>query len=80
MSSGIISDDTYTRMIPGTLKHFILQYVTLKYNMLFRFTPYEWHQTHTPDGEKMENIFSLANCLWFAIGSLMQQSCDFLPK
>lgn len=45
-----------------------------------RFTPYEWHQTHSPDGEKMENIFSLANCLWFAIGSLMQQSCDFLPK
>ncbi|VVD05445.1 unnamed protein product [Leptidea sinapis] len=28
----------------------------------------------------MENIFSLANCLWFAIGSLMQQSCDFLPQ
>ncbi|XP_023938004.2 glutamate receptor ionotropic, kainate 2 isoform X6 [Bicyclus anynana] len=48
--------------------------------ILARFTPYEWHQTHTPEGEKMENIFSLANCLWFAIGSLMQQSCDFLPK
>nr|XP_032516826.1 glutamate receptor ionotropic, kainate 2 isoform X4 [Danaus plexippus plexippus] len=48
--------------------------------ILARFTPYEWHQTHTPDGEKMENIFSLSNCLWFAIGSLMQQSCDFLPK
>ncbi|CAH0586972.1 unnamed protein product [Chrysodeixis includens] len=48
--------------------------------ILARFTPYEWHQTHSPDGEKMENIFSLANCLWFAIGSLMQQSCDFLPK
>ncbi|XP_022827830.1 glutamate receptor ionotropic, kainate 2 isoform X6 [Spodoptera litura] len=48
--------------------------------ILARFTPYEWHPTHTPDGEKMENIFSLANCLWFAIGSLMQQSCDFLPK
>ncbi|XP_021207901.1 glutamate receptor ionotropic, kainate 2 isoform X2 [Bombyx mori] len=48
--------------------------------ILARFTPYEWHQTHSPEGEKMENIFSLANCLWFAIGSLMQQSCDFLPK
>ncbi|XP_047531050.1 glutamate receptor ionotropic, kainate 2 isoform X3 [Vanessa atalanta] len=48
--------------------------------ILARFTPYEWHQTHTPDGEKLENIFSLSNCLWFAIGSLMQQSCDFLPK
>ncbi|XP_063363016.1 glutamate receptor ionotropic, kainate 2 isoform X1 [Cydia amplana] len=48
--------------------------------ILARFTPYEWHQTRSPDGEKMENIFSLANCLWFAIGSLMQQSCDFLPK
>ncbi|XP_059057472.1 glutamate receptor ionotropic, kainate 2 isoform X4 [Achroia grisella] len=48
--------------------------------ILARFTPYEWHQSHSSDGEKMENIFSLANCLWFAIGSLMQQSCDFLPK
>lgn len=48
--------------------------------ILARFTPYEWHQTHSPEGDKMENIFSLANCLWFAIGSLMQQSCDFLPK
>ncbi|XP_028173816.1 glutamate receptor ionotropic, kainate 2 isoform X2 [Ostrinia nubilalis] len=48
--------------------------------ILARFTPYEWHQTHSPEGEKLENIFSLANCLWFAIGSLMQQSCDFLPK
>ncbi|XP_013138164.1 PREDICTED: glutamate receptor ionotropic, kainate 2 isoform X2 [Papilio polytes] len=48
--------------------------------ILARFTPYEWHPTHTSDGEKLENIFSLANCLWFAIGSLMQQSCDFLPK
>ncbi|XP_075975525.1 kainate-type ionotropic glutamate receptor subunit 1D isoform X3 [Anticarsia gemmatalis] len=48
--------------------------------ILARFTPYEWHQTHSPEGDKLENIFSLANCLWFAIGSLMQQSCDFLPK
>ncbi|XP_014362024.2 glutamate receptor ionotropic, kainate 2 isoform X2 [Papilio machaon] len=48
--------------------------------ILARFTPYEWHPTHSSDGEKLENIFSLANCLWFAIGSLMQQSCDFLPK
>ncbi|KAJ2951074.1 hypothetical protein O0L34_g5454 [Tuta absoluta] len=48
--------------------------------ILARFTPYEWHPTHSENGEKLENIFSLANCLWFAIGSLMQQSCDFLPK
>ncbi|KAL4716150.1 hypothetical protein ACJJTC_013927 [Scirpophaga incertulas] len=48
--------------------------------ILARFTPYEWHPTHSPEGEKLENIFSLTNCLWFAIGSLMQQSCDFLPK
>ncbi|GBP84886.1 Glutamate receptor ionotropic, kainate 2 [Eumeta japonica] len=48
--------------------------------ILARFTPYEWHQTRSADGENMENIFSLSNCLWFAIGSLMQQSCDFLPK
>lgn len=56
-------------------------YISKMYLPIFgRFTPYEWHPTHSPEGDKLENIFSLANCLWFAIGSLMQQSCDFLPK
>ncbi|XP_046669488.1 glutamate receptor ionotropic, kainate 2 isoform X2 [Homalodisca vitripennis] len=50
--------------------------------ILARFTPYEWQNPHpcNPNPDHLENHFSLANCLWFAIGSLMQQSCDFLPK
>ncbi|XP_077295100.1 kainate-type ionotropic glutamate receptor subunit 1D isoform X2 [Arctopsyche grandis] len=51
--------------------------------ILARFTPYEWHKPNpcNPNNpDKLENIFSMVNCLWFAIGSLMQQSCDFLPK
>lgn len=50
--------------------------------ILARFTPYEWqspgHPGQHPD--KIETQFTLMNCMWFAIGSLMQQGCDFLPK
>ncbi|XP_055382987.1 glutamate receptor ionotropic, kainate 2 [Condylostylus longicornis] len=46
--------------------------------ILARFTPYEWPAYS--NGEKVESQFTLLNCMWFAIGSLMQQGCDFLPK
>lgn len=39
--------------------------------ILARFTPYEWSSSQHPD--KMETQFTLMNCMWFAIGSLMQQ-------
>lgn len=47
-----------------------------------RFTPYEWQNPHPcdPDPDTLENQFTILNCLWFAIGSLMQQGCDFLPQ
>ncbi|XP_066262969.1 glutamate receptor ionotropic, kainate 2 [Euwallacea similis] len=50
--------------------------------ILARFTPYEWHNPHPcdKDPDRLENQFTLFNCMWFAIGSLMQQGCDFLPK
>ncbi|KAF4521436.1 hypothetical protein B566_EDAN010593 [Ephemera danica] len=50
--------------------------------ILARFTPYEWQNPHpcNPTPDHLENQFTLLNCMWFAIGSLMQQGCDFLPK
>lgn len=50
--------------------------------MTCRFTPYEWPTPSPcdPHPGKMETQFTLMNCMWFAIGSLMQQGCDFLPK
>ncbi|XP_046399076.1 glutamate receptor ionotropic, kainate 2-like isoform X1 [Ischnura elegans] len=50
--------------------------------VLARLTPYEWNNPHpcNPDPEELETQFNLLNCMWFAIGSLMQQGCDFLPK
>ncbi|PNF30864.1 Glutamate receptor ionotropic, kainate 2 [Cryptotermes secundus] len=50
--------------------------------ILARFTPYEWQNPHpcNPNPGHLENQFTLLNCMWFAIGSLMQQGCDFLPK
>nr|CAH7752040.1 unnamed protein product [Callosobruchus chinensis] len=50
--------------------------------VLARFTPYEWHKEHSCEmnSDVLVNQFNLKNCLWFTIGSLMQQGCDFLPK
>lgn len=49
--------------------------------ILARFTPYEWQSPMTGGNpNKIETQFTLMNCMWFAIGSLMQQGCDFLPK
>ncbi|RXG61714.1 Glutamate receptor ionotropic, kainate 2 [Armadillidium vulgare] len=50
--------------------------------ILARFTPYEWQNPHPcdPEPDTLENQFTILNCLWFAIGSLMQQGCDFLPQ
>ncbi|CAD7092223.1 unnamed protein product [Hermetia illucens] len=48
--------------------------------ILARFTPYEWPSYGNNNSEKVETQFTLLNCLWFAIGSLMQQGCDFLPR
>ncbi|KAJ8970837.1 hypothetical protein NQ317_000711 [Molorchus minor] len=44
--------------------------------------PYEWQNPHpcNPNPDHLENQFTLFNCMWFAIGSLMQQGCYFLPK
>ncbi|KAA0189518.1 hypothetical protein HAZT_HAZT006624 [Hyalella azteca] len=46
------------------------------------FTPYEWQNPHPcdPEPESLENQFTMVNCMWFAIGSLMQQGCDILPQ
>ncbi|XP_069981522.1 glutamate receptor ionotropic, kainate 2-like [Penaeus vannamei] len=56
--------------------------VSIVMYILARFSPYEWQNPHPcdPDPDTLENQFTILNCLWFAIGSLMQQGCDFLPQ
>lgn len=48
----------------------------------FRFTPYEWDHPHPChlNQDTLENVFNFLNAMWFCIGSLVQQGCDFLPK
>ncbi|XP_064612115.1 glutamate receptor ionotropic, kainate 2-like isoform X2 [Liolophura sinensis] len=50
--------------------------------VLARFSPYEWYNPHpcNPDGDVVENQFSILNSLWFTIGSLMQQGSDIAPR
>ncbi|XP_073988412.1 glutamate receptor ionotropic, kainate 2-like isoform X2 [Rhodnius prolixus] len=56
--------------------------VSLILYFLARCTPNEWENPHpcNPDPTELECQFSLHNCLWFSIGSLMAQGCDLLPK
>ncbi|XP_047500047.1 glutamate receptor ionotropic, kainate 2-like [Penaeus chinensis] len=71
-----LSLEVWIYMITAYVGVSILMYI------LARFTPYEWQNPHPcdPDPDTLENQFTILNCLWFAIGSLMQQGCDFLPQ
>ncbi|KAJ1521640.1 hypothetical protein ONE63_003287 [Megalurothrips usitatus] len=56
--------------------------VSIMLFVLARTTPNEWDNPHPcdPDPDELENTFTLINSLWFAMGSFLQQGCDFLPK
>ncbi|KAK2148217.1 hypothetical protein LSH36_509g01044 [Paralvinella palmiformis] len=56
--------------------------VSLIMFVLARFSPYEWYNPHpcNPDNGVMENIFTLSNSFWFAVGTLMQQGSDINPR
>ena len=45
-------------------------------------SPYEWYNPHpcNPDTDVVENVFTLSNAFWFAVGTLMQQGSDINPK
>ena len=56
--------------------------VSLIMFVLARFSPYEWYNPHpcNPDHGVVENIFTLSNSFWFAVGTLMQQGSDINPR
>ncbi|KAJ1531866.1 hypothetical protein ONE63_000515 [Megalurothrips usitatus] len=56
--------------------------VSLVLFFLARVSPFEWDNPHpcNPEPEELENTFTLINSMWFAMGSFLQQGCDFLPK
>ncbi|KAE8743142.1 hypothetical protein FOCC_FOCC011235 [Frankliniella occidentalis] len=56
--------------------------VSLLLFVLARTSPYEWDNPHpcNPHPEELQNTFTLINSMWFAMGSFLQQGCDFLPK
>ncbi|XP_072382908.1 glutamate receptor ionotropic, kainate 2-like [Diabrotica undecimpunctata] len=47
-----------------------------------RMTPGDWENPHPCDQEPTmaENIWSLRNCHWATLGTIMNQGCDILPK
>lgn len=50
--------------------------------IISRISPYEWVSSHPceDEPEEMENQFSLGNCIWFVLGSIMQQGSDLAPR
>ena len=56
--------------------------VSLMMFVLARFSPYEWYNPHpcNPDHDVVENVFTLSNSFWFAVGTLMQQGSDINPR
>ncbi|XP_053396130.1 glutamate receptor ionotropic, kainate 2-like [Mercenaria mercenaria] len=69
---------------PDVWIYMIAAYLCVSF-MLFliaRFSPYEWENPHpcNNESEEVENQFTVLNCLWFSIGSLMQQGSDIAPK
>lgn len=47
-----------------------------------RITEADWLNPHPCDDEpeELENAWNINNCIWLAVGSIMQQGCDILPK
>jgi len=47
-----------------------------------RFSPYEWQSPYTckRHSEYLINRFTIVNCFWFTIGSLMKQSISIEKK
>ncbi|XP_063310987.1 glutamate receptor ionotropic, kainate 3 [Pelobates fuscus] len=50
--------------------------------VIARFSPYEWYDAHpcNPGTDIVENNFTLLNSFWFAVGALMQQGSELMPK
>ncbi|VDK36803.1 unnamed protein product, partial [Gongylonema pulchrum] len=53
--------------------------------LLAKFSPYEWYDIQQIDGrdrsmDDRKNQFTILNSLWFAVGSLMQQGSDVIPR
>ncbi len=48
--------------------------------LVSRFSPHEWKIEGSLSGTTVANSFSVANSLWFSLGSLMQQGTDMTPR
>ncbi|KAI6226194.1 Glutamate receptor and Ionotropic glutamate receptor domain containing protein [Aphelenchoides fujianensis] len=52
-------------------------------SLVARFSPYEWYNDQLEQETRKinrKNQFTILNSLWFAIGSLMQQGSDVIPR
>lgn len=48
----------------------------------FILNPNDWENPHPcdPNPKELENIWTIRNCCWLTLGSIMTQGCDLLPK
>uniref|UniRef100_A0AAN0LJ29 Glutamate receptor ionotropic kainate 2 n=1 Tax=Polyphagotarsonemus latus TaxID=1204166 RepID=A0AAN0LJ29_9ACAR len=85
--SSVETKDLFSFMQPFNVKVWLLLGtaclgVSLLLYIISRISPYEWVSGHPceDEPEEMENQFSLGNCLWFVLGSIMQQGSDLSPR
>lgn len=61
-----------------------LAYVTVSVLVfvLSRINNDDWESAHpcNQEPEEVESIWNILNCVWLAMGSIMGQGCDILPK
>lgn len=56
--------------------------VSLVVFFLSRINNDDWESSHpcNQDPDEVESIWNILNCVWLAMGSIMGQGCDILPK
>ncbi|KAL9925587.1 glutamate receptor ionotropic, kainate 2 isoform X1 [Glossina fuscipes] len=69
------SVDVWMYMATGFLAVSLLLFI------LARMAPADWENPHPcKEPEELENVWTMTNTTWLAIGSIMGQGCDLLPK
>lgn len=50
--------------------------------ILSRINNDDWESAHpcNQEPDEVESIWNILNCVWLAMGSIMGQGCDILPK
>ncbi|XP_034829455.1 glutamate receptor 4-like isoform X1 [Maniola hyperantus] len=82
-----VEPDMFSFMNPLSLDvwlYLATTYIIVSFVLLIcaRMSPDDWVNPHpcNQNPENLQNIWSLYNCMWLTMGSIMTQGCDILPR